>query len=218
MNELLRRRWGCLQWGIVFGVALLLILLLIPTLNVTAKIGEQSKAIMNCKTIILSLKQYGKDRQGIYPDSVPAYFEGQRPTANASFRGLFIEGIITDEQIFACPKSVYAPDGVIGAPPDFLDALKAGENHWMMLKGQTDYTAGNIPIVFENTIKPEWPLRWNTIQAGRSVRGIVWANGSIIVGLNEGSIKLEKVRPDGMVEVKLPQGFGASEVLDIEEK
>lgn len=228
MNEVPRQRWGCLQWGIVIGVVLLLIAIGIPAFTGIAKQDNQARTAKNCAQIILALKYYANENGGAFPDSHLDFFEGREPTANGTFRGLFIENILGDksvfdrsEEIFGASISAYKPDGVIGSAPRFLEALKPGENHWMMVKGQSTTTVGNAPIVFENTFKPQWPLQWDVVNVGRNVRGRAWHNRTIIIGFVDGSVRVEKVRrSDGIVEFDLSKLFYGPPppILDIEEK
>lgn len=228
MNERQKKRWGWLQWGIVTGVVLLLSTLIIPASRGVAKMGNQARAVNNCSRIIRALKYYADQNGGVFPDSQPDFFEGHKPTANAAFRALFIERILGaqgnfpySEEIFGVPTSAYQPDGVIGSAPGFLETLKPGENHWMMVQGQSTTTVGNAPFVFENTLKPQWPLQWDVEKAGQAVRGRAWGSRSIIIGFVDGSVQIKKVRPtDGVVEFDLARLFNGTSppILDIEEK
>lgn len=206
MNEPPKQRWGCLQWGIVVGVLLLLISLLIPTFNVTAKIGDQTRALNNCKQIILSLKQYARDAGATYPDGGHADFR----SANEVFRELFKKEILLDERIFGCPKSVFVPDNQIGKAPSFDKALMPGECHWVLVKNQSEDSPGNAALVFENCLKVSWPLTWDVSVEAGDKRGRAWPRGEIIIGRNDGSVVVEKLRPDCTLDLKTIESLDPS--------
>ncbi|MBE2287802.1 MAG: hypothetical protein IAE77_30370 [Prosthecobacter sp.] len=193
MNESPKQRWWCLQWAAVALVILLLISLMIPTVNVTAKRGDQTRALNNCKQIILSLKLYARDAGATYPDGGHSDFR----SANEVFRELFKKEILLDERIFGCPKSVFVPDNEIGRAPNFDKALMPGECHWMLVKNQSEDSFGNAALVFENCLNVSWPPTWDvSVEAGNK-RGRAWPRGEIIIGRNDGSVVVEKLRPDG---------------------
>lgn len=212
-----REPFGCLPWsvigiGIVLGVALQL-----PLWNRVSKVSEMMKAVSNCRQIILCIKQYAGKHHSEHPDSLIMEGTGVRRTSNAAFRKMIEEEIVTEERIFGCPKSPYVPDSNIGIAPSFSEALKPGECHWMMVAGLNDDSAGNLPLVFENTLRAEWPLRWNAEKPGESVRGRVWKSRQIIVGRQDGGAEVYDVRADGTAILTHLDVSKPLPVLDIEE-
>ena len=156
------------------------------------------RGVMNCKQIILSLKLYAKDNGSTYPDAGPAGASAK--SANQIFHRLIEERIAPDERIFGCPNSVFVPDGNLGTAPDFAQALTPGECHWMLLKFQTDSSNGDMPIVVENALNATWPPKWDVADQSGIKRGRVWKGNKIIIGRNDGSVALEKLRPDGTID------------------
>ncbi|MBL9132600.1 MAG: hypothetical protein JNG86_15450 [Verrucomicrobiaceae bacterium] len=212
-----REPFGCLAWsvigiGVVLGVALLL-----PLMGIVSKVGEQIKAVSNCRQIILSIKQYAAKHQSEHPDSFIMEGTGVRRTSNAAFRKLIEEKVVMEERIFGCPKSPYVPDSNIGIAPSFSEALKPGECHWMMVAGLNDDSAGNLPLVFENTLRVEWPLRWMVEKPGEAVRGRVWKGREIIVGRQDGGAEVYDLRADGTAIFTNLDDSKPLPVLDIEE-
>lgn len=209
MNEPPKQRWGCLRWGM-----LVLVVLLVSLFDVRGTrpriqtLGMQTKAMSNCKAIILVLKQYSKDAESVYPDSRGKEFK----SANQVFRVLFKDDIVVDERVFGCPESRFNPDNDIGAPPNFEKALMPGECHWMLLKNQTDLSHPRTPIVIENSLNASWPPRWDTSRpvvpqwfGDHSLkRGRSWRGCEIIIGRNDGSVTVEKLRPDGTLDWHSP--------------
>ena len=139
MTEQMHEHFGCLAWGVIIGVILLLLSLIVPLMNRIPKQGHQTKAVSNCRQVILALKQYADLHRSEFPDTVITQNGGDCRSSNAAFRQMIKEEIVADERIFGCPKSPFTPDNNIGTAPDFTEALKPGECHWMM-------TAGRFPV------------------------------------------------------------------------
>jgi hypothetical protein len=215
MNEPPKQRWGCLQWGML--VLLVLLVSLFDVRGTRPRIqtmGIQTKALDNCKQIILVLKQYSKDAESVYPDSRSKEFK----SANQVFRELFKEGILLDasERIFGCPESIFMPDNLVGVGPGFEKALMPGECHWMLLEHQTDVPHPKTPLVIENSLTSSWPPRWDTSRPAvpqwfgdhSLKRGRSWRGREIIIGRNDGSVAVEELLPDGTLDWHSPNNLG----------
>ena len=178
---------------VVITIIAILASLAVPAFNMVQTQGNQMKGVNNCKQVILSLKQFAKDNNSSYPDSVANPMTGGvAATSNDAFRYLVQEQIVSDERIFGCPAGYNTIDNnSIGVAPGFGSALMPGENHWAMTGGQTDTTQGNMPIVFENPIGNGWPPNWNADAAGQIKPGRTWPGGKIIIGRNDGSVSVE---------------------------
>jgi hypothetical protein len=201
-----KERWGCLQWAVVLVVGLLGWLSIESFRPMISKQAFQMRGVMNCKQIILSLKQYAVDNGSAYPDAGPA--AGSAKSANRVFRRLFEERFATDERIFGCPNSVFVPDMDIGMAPDFAKALTPGECHWMLLKLQTDRSAADAPIVVENALNGSWPPKWDASGEAGGKRGRTWPGRKIIVGRNDGSVAVEKLSTDGTIDWRANRNLG----------
>ncbi|MBE2287803.1 MAG: hypothetical protein IAE77_30375 [Prosthecobacter sp.] len=209
MNEPPKQRWGCLPWGV--GALLALLVSLCDVRGTHPRIqtmGMQVKAVNNCKQLIMALKQHSKDAESYYPDSLDRRFS----SANEVFRELFKKQIIDNERIVSSPESVFQPDNVIGSPPGFTRALLPGECHWMLLKHQSDAVHPKTPLVIENSLNASWPPKWGTSRpkfpqwfGDHSLkRGRSWRGREIIIGRNDGSVAVEKLRPDGTLDWHSP--------------
>ncbi len=173
--------------------------------------AHKMKAISNLRQVMVALKIYASDHQGMYTD------EGAT-SSNQAFRKLFVEGAVDSEKIFGCENSAFVADGNIGAAPDFKEAVKAGENHWAMTAGLSDSASGAIPFVYENPSKAEWPPKWNTKDTASTVKGRAWEDGTIVVGLNDMSAMAYKLKAETGTEVELgPKPQGGGEVFAKEE-
>ncbi len=178
----------------IFGTAMMAGLA-VPAFNQVKEKSKIMQASTNARQIIICLKSYASDNSGAYPDADTS----QPQTSNDAFRFLFVAGLLEDERPFTVLNSPYVPDNIIGSPPDFRQALEAGENHWAMTKGLSDSSDGNAPLVFENPVEASWPPMWDCNMAGQTKAGRAWKSGKIIVGRNDGSVmaeQLETIRGD----------------------
>jgi prepilin-type N-terminal cleavage/methylation domain-containing protein len=165
----------------------------VPTFNSVQEKANQSNTIGNAKQIATALKIYAGDNNGSYPDS-----DATMPTtSNAAFVLLIQQDVLQDERIFTAKASKYIPDGNIGMPPAYAEALQAGENHWAMTAGITDSASAQAPLVFENATGATWPPTWNADAAGQTLKGRTWRGGKIVVAFNDTSVtalRLEAAR------------------------
>src|SRR3954471_2942435 len=102
------------------------------SIGAIGKMGEKGQIIAginNCRNILQAIKLYSSDEGGIYPDKDPAH---EASTANMAFRNLIMSEKADNEKMFGCGVSKYKPDGNIGSAPNYDEAVKGGENHWMM--------------------------------------------------------------------------------------
>jgi len=209
-----KQDWGLRQWTVILVLVLVALGVSIPAFNGMAPRALQMQAANNCRQIIIAMKSYTGDHDGKYPAGA---------TANDVFRELFKSGLLEDERVFTSPLSPYQCDNNIGAPPDYKQALEAGENHWAMTKDFNDNTSGNGPLVFENPAVKSWPPLWNTRLKGVAKPGRVWKDGKIIIGLTDGSVIIEKLKDTGTTATLPPlkdgknlfELAGPHEVLDV---
>lgn len=170
--------------------------LAIPAFNQVQERAKIMQAASSARQIVISLKSYAGDNSGQYPD---ADKNASPQTSNDAFRLLFVAGLLEDEHAFIIQNSPFEPDNLIGSPPEFKQALEAGENHWAMTKGLSDSADGNAPLIFENPVEASWPPMWDCNQAGKKVPGRAWRSGKIIIARNDGSVmaeQLESIRGD----------------------
>lgn len=180
---------------VVITIIAILASLAVPTFNVIQDKANQMKGSNNCRQIIMALKVFASDENGLYPDSVlNPQTGGFAQNANDAFRLLIQEELLPDERIFGCPSSRFEPDGNIGQAPQFAMALMGGENHWALTQGQSQSAVGSMPLVFENPVALSWPPTWNCDAAGTPQPGRAWRGGKIIIGLNDGSVAVQKLQ------------------------
>jgi hypothetical protein len=168
----------------------------------SAEKQESALGISNCRQIITALRSHSADHDGSLPASGSVEESAGSGTSNEHFRMLFKEKVLDKEHIFGCPHSPYVPDGKIGTAPHFEDALKAGENHWMVTKDLSDSPGSTVPFVYENAAAAKWNPVWDADTQCKPGPGRTWSKG-IIVGLNDRSVSIQKLAAAKGKEVPL---------------
>jgi prepilin-type N-terminal cleavage/methylation domain-containing protein len=189
MKTRIKQGFTLIELLVVITIIAILASLSMAAIGKMGEKGQITKSIANCRQIILSIRLYAADEGGRYPDQ-----DSTNPatTANIAFRNLIKAGSLEDEKIFGCGASKYNPDGNIGTAPEYDEAVKAGENHWMMTGDLNDSTSGGIPLVYENSVALGTDPTWNADAGGKSIRGRTWSGGKIIIGTNDTSVALMK--------------------------
>lgn len=186
--------------ALTVGYFVLIFILASPDDHHNHEKGGMTQAINNCKQIITTLKIYAGDHQGQYPDQKVS----DARTSNEVFRELFKAEVAENEFIFGSPNSSDGnPDGNIGQKPDFIEAVKPGENHWAITKGLTDLDSGNIPLVYESPADATWPPTWNPDYAGTTKPGRTWSGDKVIIGFNDGSVAVMPLKSSKGMHVGL---------------
>lgn len=204
-----RLRWGlilCLLIG--FGWVL-------PSYLTFAYRVEQMNALSQASELFRRLFNDGHERRA-YPDQDPHPKAGKL-TANVALRALFKEDSTVREELFGGLYSRFKPDGKIGSPPDYAEALKPGENHWMMVAGLDPQSPSHFPLLLENAVDATWPPRWlpprGVFSYGLSQwfpglvpsRGRCWPSGRILIVCCGGIEEIKLVEKDGYMH--LPDSF-----------
>lgn len=229
MNEPVKPKkgWGWLQWGVVLVIILLGLGLCQHLYKYTSHMAESTMASNNCRQITMALKIWASENNGVFPDAslLPT------ATSNQAFRKLIQEDIIQDERIFGSKFGPFVPDGDIGTAPDFVKALQAGENHWMLIGGLRMDSLAHCPLIMENSLNAAWPPSWKKGKQSKVIRGRAWygrsANkGHIIVGCLDNSVSFVQLMergdalglPDSILNPPGEQALPPLHILDIEEK
>ena len=91
----------------------------------------------------------------------------------------------------------------------------------MLVAGLSNASPGRTPLFFENALDTSWPPKWRPGFFMHHVRGRSWRGKKIVVGFNDGSIRLVPLKKQGDY-LTLPddvlQGLPPLKVLDIEER
>jgi prepilin-type N-terminal cleavage/methylation domain-containing protein len=200
MKTRIKQGFTLIELLVVITIIAILASLSMAAIGKMGEKGQITKSIANCRQIIIAIRLYAADEGGRYPDQDTAE---PASTANIAFRTLIKSGALEDEKIFGCGASKYMPDGNIGVAPEYEEAVKPGENHWMMTADLNDSSPGGIPLVYENAAATGTDPSWNADAAGRSVRGRTWSGGKIIVGTNDTSVEVMKCEATKGSSVKL---------------
>lgn len=200
MKTRLKQGFTLIELLVVITIIAILASLSMAAIGKMGERGQITKAIANCRQIIIAIRLYAADEGGRYPDqdsSEPA------STANIAFRTLIRSGSLEDEKIFGCGVSKYVPDGNLGSAPEYEEAVKPGENHWMMTADLSDSSPGGIPLIYENAVATGTDPTWNADAAGRNVRGRTWSGGKVIIGTNDSAVEPMKCEATKGSSVKL---------------
>jgi hypothetical protein len=96
----------------------------------------------------------------------------------------------------------------------------------MMVTGLKEKSPGITPFVFENSLRPQWPMTWRAEKLNEPLRGRAWKNGKIIVGRVDNSVNVETLVPENG-QLALPRSYREAveeangsplHILDIDEK
>jgi len=161
-----------------------------------------SVAVAGLAILLLALAPWGSDRMDL------------QKTVNEAFRELIKSGECNDERIFGCPQSPFVPDGNIGHAPDWSEAVKKGENHWVMVAGLVDHDSSAFPLIFENPVDTSLPPRWNADAAGQKKPGRCWRDGKVVVGFVDGTVMVMPLEAKEGTRVALQPHFGNSHADD----
>ena len=200
MKTRLKQGFTLIELLVVITIIAILASLSMAAIGRMGEKGQITKAIANCRQIIIAIRLYAADEGGRYPDQ-----DSSNPasTSNVAFRNLIKAGALEDEKIFGCGVSKFVPDGNIGSAPEYEEAVKSGECHWMMTAELNDSSPGGLPLVYENAVSTGSDPSWNADAAGRSVRGRTWSGGKIIIGTNDSSVEAMKCESTKGASVKL---------------
>ncbi|HBJ85986.1 MAG TPA: hypothetical protein DDZ88_19385 [Verrucomicrobiales bacterium] len=206
----------------MIGTVALFGLWAVPTYINISRMGNETWGVSYCKQILLGMKQFSTDNEGLYPDGGPAAV-GQT-SANQVFRRLFQAGVFTEETVFGCPGSRFVADGRIGSPPNYQQALESGECHWILLKHQGESSPGIAPVIVENALDSNWPPRWDVSDQAGNRKGRAREGRRIVIACNDGSAQMVTLREDGSLNAELwnriftPEQIAKLAYWDIEEK
>ncbi|MCB1098730.1 MAG: hypothetical protein KDN22_24370, partial [Verrucomicrobiae bacterium] len=140
---------------------------------------------------LLRPPQYAIDNDGKFPES--------SIHSNAAYRQLFDQRF-QDERIFFVPGCAWhkamldgktKPDNDVGDPPDYVQGLAVGENHWAYQSGLTNEAQGNLPLVMDG-----FSDQVGVYSDDPDERGGVWEGEIAIVVRVDGAAKMEKLSPD----------------------
>ena len=186
---------------IVIAVIAILASFALPAFLGVQERAKQTKDLSNGKQIVLALRQFALDNNGVFPQNAPAatYAAGV-PLALGSFSNdalwWLIPTYLNDEFIFAVPGSAWnltpGPDGrtdALGSAARTL-TLAAGENGYAYTLGLNDTSNAGFPLIMDGFIAgaaPPWPYSTN-----KTIDGGVWGGTKAVVIFVDGSGQVMK--------------------------
>lgn len=182
---------------VVIAIIAILASIALPAFTGVQKRAKQTKDMSNAKQIVLALKQFAIDNNGVFPANAPAatYSAGTALTAanvsNDAFWWLF-PTYLTDENLFIVGGSHWCKaqaDNHLDNPPTTrVNTLAPGENAYAYVIGLNDTSNSGFPLVADAFIKGA-AAPWSYI-TDNSQPGGVWAGAKGVVAFVDGSAQV----------------------------
>ena len=146
---------------VVIAIIAILASIALPVFSSVQERGKQTKDMSNGKQIVLGLKQFAVDHNGVFPNKLPGdvassdYDGGALPLAaanksNDAFWWLF-PNYLTSEDIFSVGGSNWSPN----PPNNILDAAAATSRADTLAIGECGY---EYITALNDTANPQFPL------------------------------------------------------------
>lgn len=180
---------------VVIAIIAILASIALPAFTGVQKRAKQTKDMSNAKQIVLALKQFAVDNNGVFPSNGPAatYATGTPLAAggasNDAFWWLF-PTYLTDESLFIvggshwCKSTADNKLDAAGATTR-TETLGPGENAYAYVLGLNDTSNSGFPLISDAFVNPiAAPYSYST---DNSVPGGVWAGAKGVVAFVDGS-------------------------------
>jgi prepilin-type N-terminal cleavage/methylation domain-containing protein len=185
---------------IVIAIIAILASFALPAFLGVQERAKQTKDLSNGKQIVLALRQFALDNNGIFPQNAPAatYATGTPlalgSASNDALWWLFPQ-YLTDEFIFAVPGSLWnatGPDGVMDPAGSVArtNTLKSGENGYAYTLGINDTSDAGFPLLEDGLVSGA-ATPWN-YTTDKTVQGGVWGGKKAIIIFVDGSGQVMK--------------------------
>ena len=184
---------------VVIAIIAILASIALPAFIGVQERAKQTKDMSNSKQILLALKQFAVDHNGIFPAKLPDkdYDTAANgplvatSTSNDAFWWLF-PTYLTDESLFVVPSSPWSPgaDNKIDAAGSAArtETLKAGECGFAYILGLNDTSNAGFPLVADGFVAgaaPPW-----TYTTDKSLAGGIWGGKKGVVAFVDGSAQV----------------------------
>jgi prepilin-type N-terminal cleavage/methylation domain-containing protein len=179
---------------VVIAIIAILASIALPAFIGVQERAKQTKDMSNAKQVLLSLKQFAIDHNGVFPAKAPAVDYDTATTlltsaskSNDAFWWLF-PTYLTDELLFVVPGSVWSPgaDNKLDAAGSGarVETLKVGECGYAYVLGLQDTSNAGFPLVADGFANPAAPSTYTT---DKTLAGGVWGGKKGIVAFVDGS-------------------------------
>ncbi len=180
---------------IVIAVIAILASFALPAYLGVQQRAKQTKDLSNAKQIVLALRQFALDQNGVFPSNGPAATYGagtallSGAASNDALWWLF-PTYLTDEQIFIvggshwCKATADNKLDVAGSTTR-TNTLAPGENAYAYILGLNDTSNAGFPLVCDAFVTPLVPPYEYSTDNG--VPGGVWKGGKGVVAFVDGS-------------------------------
>ena len=178
---------------VVIAIIAILASIALPVFSSVQERGKQTKDLSNQKQVALALKQFATDREGVFPNKVPAADYAAAANlapankSNDAFWWLF-PTYLTSEDIFVVGGSAWSPN-----PPDnLLDAagsaarietLKVGECGYLYVAALNDTSNPQFPLLADAGTAADATLYTNV----QTDRGGIWKGKRTVIVFVDGS-------------------------------
>jgi prepilin-type N-terminal cleavage/methylation domain-containing protein len=185
---------------VVIAIIAILASVALPAFIGVQERAKQTKDMSNTKQIVLALKQFAVDHNGLFPAKLPDsnYDTAAKgplvagSTSNDAFWWLF-PTYLTDEQLFVVPSSAWSPgaDNALDAPGANARSktLAAGENGYAYVLGLNDTSSANFPLVADGLVNGAKAGGW-TYTTDKTVKGGVWGGKKAVIAFVDGSAQV----------------------------
>jgi prepilin-type N-terminal cleavage/methylation domain-containing protein len=184
---------------VVIAIIAILASIALPVFSSVQERGKQTKDMSNGKQIVLGLKQFAVDHNGVFPNKLPTVVStdydaglttlGAAHKSNDAFWWLF-PTYLTSEDIFSVGGSAWCPN----PPNNILDpttatargaTLAAGECGYGYVTALNDTSNPQFPLVVDaGTVAAEADVTYTNVQSNP---GGVWKGKKAVVIFVDGS-------------------------------
>jgi len=199
MNKKTSSAFTLIELLVVIAIIAILASLALPVFSSVQARAKQTKDMSDTKQIVLALKQFAIDNNGVFPYYAPnttyaaaAAAGTAAATSNDAFWWLF-PTYTSDENIFIvggshwCTSTADNKLDAAGAAAR-TETLKAGENAYAYITALNDTSNSGFPLVCDAFIDPlASPYQYST---DGTLPGGVWAGKKGIVAFVDGSAKV----------------------------
>ena len=190
------RAFTLIELLVVMSIIAGLAALALPAIGIGQQQLAKIKDINNLKQIGIGCKAYATDFDGDFPKGLDGSgnpLKTEPANANIAYRELFQRGIFKEERVFYSPGTPGAvkPDGDIGEPDMYNQALEKGENSYIYVWGQRDSSEPNDLLAGNPTVSGFQPTEkgWSVNEFHPRIHK---GNGIVVLRVDGGAEFVQK--------------------------